>query len=357
MVARRVVLLVACAAALVPKRSPGQIVAAASTREVERVAPLIIPRGAAVLEIGSQLGRTTAALAAAAGGRIVGVDVARKAPRRASERSALFRNASGSDCCDFREVRGASWADIDGALASDERFDCVVVDAQALLGADAPLDTLALCNALRSRQDAPPPRVVVKSATLAGLAGRLFSAAGDDLSRLDRVLAVSGERRRHLDADRVYEPRPVLVAAVGVDEYRSVIDAVVRPGDSALECGCHFGTTTALLKAAVGDGGACLGVDVGPSIVAAAAAKHGAFFKIGDAWAARGLADLAPHGGRWDVVFVDVGGLSSAYATLEALALARSLGAALDPRVVVFKSKCLRALADDLLPSSRVITS
>ena len=118
MVARRVVLLVACAAALDLKlpKSPGQIVAAASTREVERVAPLIIPRGAAVLEIGSQLGRTTAALAAAAGGRIVGVDVARKAPRRASERSALFRNASGSDCCDFREVRGASWAAIDGAL-------------------------------------------------------------------------------------------------------------------------------------------------------------------------------------------------------------------------------------------------
>jgi hypothetical protein len=32
----------------------------------------------------------------------------------------------------------------------------------------------------------------------------------------------------------------------------------------------------------------------------------------------------------------------------------RALGAALDPRIVVIKSKCLRNLAEALVPSSRV---
>ena len=39
---------------------------------------------------------------------------------------------------------------------------------------------------------------------------------------------------------------------------------------------------------------------------------------------------------------------------LDALALARSLGAALEPRAVVLKSKCLRRLAKSLTPSPRL---
>ena len=91
---------------------------------------------------------------------------------------------------------------------------------------------------------------------------------------------------------------------------------------------------------------------MGPSIIEKAKRQHpGVDFKVGDAWAVSGLAALGP----WDVIFVDVGGLSGADGTLDALALARSLGAALEPRAVVLKSKCLRKLAKTLAPASRLV--
>ena len=45
------------------------------------------------------------------------------------------------------------------------------VDAAALLGFDLPLDTLALCEALRRRRQETPPTVLVRSSALATLAG------------------------------------------------------------------------------------------------------------------------------------------------------------------------------------------
>ena len=140
----------------------------------------------------------------------------------------------------------------------------------------------------------------------------------------------------------------MIVGARGVREYRNCIDTVVRPGDRILELGCHFGTTTAMLADA---GSYALGVDVGTSIIASAKEQHPTIdFMVGDAWGVSGLARLGP----WDAVFVDVGGLSGADGTLDALALARSLGAALEPRAIVLKSKCLRQLAKSLAPSTRL---
>ncbi|KAH8054272.1 hypothetical protein JL722_9006 [Aureococcus anophagefferens] len=308
-----------CLLATASALQPPQIIAAASSREMRRIAALVVEDGSRVLELGSQLSSTTAALKAAAGaGRVVAVDVARKTPKTKTERSAQFRGGSDAVAVDdFREVAAAR--DIPAALAPDERFDVVVVDTMALAGMDLALDTLALVRTLRSRQR-PPPLCVVKSAALARLGGRLFSAC--DLSRVDDVLRVAAARRRRLDAGRVYEAEPVVVAAVGVDEYRSVIPTAVRPGDATLELGCHFGTIRTSTSASA-------------------------------TWATAGLAALAPPAG-WDAVFVDVGGLSSVDGTLEALGLVRALGAALDPRIVVIKSKCLRNLAETLVPSSRV---
>jgi SAM-dependent methyltransferase len=159
------------------------------------------------------------------------------------------------------------------------------------------------------------------------------------------------DERPSLDETRIYEAQPVIVGARGVREYRSCIGTVVRSGDRVLELGCHFGTTTAMLAEAVGPGGYAMGVDVGPSIIASAKEQHPTIdFRVGDAWGVGGLARLGP----WDAVFVDVGGLSGADGTLDALALARSLGAALEPRAVVLKSKCLRRLAKSLTPSPRL---
>ena len=317
--------------------APAGIIAAPSARELERVAPQLISDGDSVLCAGLALGSQIDLLKRLAG-HVVAVDVPRKESR---SRRELFESDAADD---FRSLVRAG--DVTAALRPDENFDCVVVDAAALLGFDLPLDTLALCEALRRRQETAPT-VLVRSSALATLAGRL--AAGDDLTRIARVLRMHDERPS-LDETRIYEAQPVIVGARGVREYRACIGTVVRPGDRVLELGCHFGTTTALLADAVGLGYA-LGVDVGPSIIAKAQEEHpGVDFMVGDAWGVGGLAALGP----WDAVFVDVGGLSGADGTLDALALARSLGAALEPRAVVLKSKCLRRLAKSLTPSPRL---
>ena len=324
-----------CSVSLAAALHPAGIVAAPSARELERVAPQLISDGDSVLCAGLALGSQIEMLKRLAG-RVVSVDVPRKESR---SRRELFQSDAADD---VRPLTRAG--DVTAALRPDECFDCVVVDAAALLGFDLPLDTLALCEALRRRQETAPT-VLVRSSALATLAGRL--AAGDDLKRIARILQMHDERPS-LDETRIYEAQPVIVGARGVREYRNCIDTVVRPGDRVLELGCHFGTTTAMLANAASY---ALGVDVGTSIIAKAKEEHpGVDFMVGDAWGVSGLARLGP----WDAVFVDVGGLSGADGTLDALALARSLGAALEPRAIVLKSKCLRQLAKSLAPSTRL---
>ena len=315
--------------------APKEIIAAPSARELERIAPQLIRDGDNVLGAGLALGSQLEMLKRLAN-RVVAVDVPRKESR---SRRELFQSDAADD---VRPLMRAG--DVTAALRLDENFDCVVIDAAALLGFDLPIDTLALCEGLRRRQETPPT-ILVRSSALATLAGRL--AAGDDLKRIARVLRMHDERPS-LDETRIYEAQPVIVGARGVREYRNCIDTVVRPGDRVLELGCHFGTTTAMLANAASY---ALGVDVGTSIIAKAKEEHpGVDFMVGDAWGVSGLARLGP----WDAVFVDVGGLSGADGTLDALALARSLGAALEPRAIVMKSKCLRRLAKSLAPSTRL---
>ena len=203
---------------------PAGIIAAPSARELERVAPQLIKDGASVLCAGLALGSQIEMLKRLAG-NVVAVDVPRKESR---SRQELFRSDE-----DVRPLTRAG--DVVSALRADECFDCVVVDAAALLGFDLPLDTLALCEGLRRRQETPPT-VLVRSSALATLAGRL--AAGDDLKRIAHILQTHDERPV-LDAARIYEAQPVIVGARGVREYRNCIDTVVRPGDRVLELGCR----------------------------------------------------------------------------------------------------------------------
>ena len=201
------------------------IIAAPSAKELERVAPQLIRAGDCVLSAGVAL-ESQAEMLRRLAGRVVSVDV----PRKASQsRQELFR----SDDDDVRPLTRAG--DVVSALRPDECFDCVVVDAAALLGFDLPLDTIALCETLRRRQETPPT-ILVRSSALATLAGRL--AAGDDLKRIARILRMHDERPS-LDETRIYEAQPVIVGARGVREYRNCIDTVVRPGDRVLELGCR----------------------------------------------------------------------------------------------------------------------
>ena len=143
-------------------RSPASIIAAPSARELERVAPQLISADDSVLCAGLALGSQIELLQRLAN-RVVAVDVPRKESR---SRRELFQSDAVND---FRPLTRAG--DVTAALRPDECFDCVVIDAAALLGFDLPLDTLALCEALRRRQETPPT-ILVRSSALATLGRR-----------------------------------------------------------------------------------------------------------------------------------------------------------------------------------------
>ena len=70
-----------------------------------------------------------------------------------------------------------------------------------------------------------------------------------------------------------------------------------------------------------------------------------------DAWMAY---TAEPARGVFDVVFVDVGGLSGSDGLLESLSLLDGLSFALEPRVIVIKSLCMRRLASSLRPFAKL---
>ena len=157
-----------------------------------------------------------------------------------------------------------------------------------------------------------------------------------------------------------------ILATVGVQEYRRTMERAVQPGDAVLEVGCHFGTSTVLLHekamhTEAEGGGYCIGIDVGTSIIEGAKKRHpNVYFQVGDAWKTAELLriqqaylELYPESTSrrrgFDVVYVDVGGLSGGDGILEALILLSSLEQALEPRCLVIKSQCMRRLSSTIL--------
>ena len=176
---------------------------------------------------------------------------------------------------------------------------------------------------------------------------------------------------------------PHIIATVGVQEYRNTIPFTVQPGDAVLEIGCHFGTSTILLhEAALSLGanndsatlptksdGYCIGVDVGSKIIQEAVNRYpNVHFRTGDAWKTAGILRiqrdyLSSSKDRdsitdisqrreigFDVVYIDVGGLSGSDGLLEAISLISSIRFALEPRCMVIKSLCMRRLSSSLVP-------
>jgi hypothetical protein len=107
-------------------------------------------------------------------------------------------------------------------------------------------------------------------------------------------------------------------------------------------------------------GGYCIGVDIGPKIIQNAKSQYPSIlFAVGDAWRSLQLLKLRREadGGSilgYDVVYADIGGLSGAHGSLEALALLDALANALEPRCIVIKSLCMKRLASQLRPFSEV---
>ena len=148
-----------------------------------------------------------------------------------------------------------------------------------------------------------------------------------------------------------------------------MIPFTVQTRDEVLEVGCHVGTSTKKLHDAVSisasdkNKGFCVGIDNGPRIIDLAKKSYGESvpFFVGDAWKTAQLnsfkqnehmQELGYHSNSfgYDVIYVDIGGLSGPDGLLESLSLLNSMGMSLEPRVIVIKSLCMRRLASSLRP-------
>jgi len=350
-----------CAASQQRRRMPpSPWIACSSTSEVLRAYRLHIRPGDRVLEFGAQLRESSEAIVSLArsprqSAKVLQLDIVRKAPRTDSEHTKGCRRSNVS-VGSFVELR--SLQEWPRAVRNHDHFDVISIDLPVITGNDLLVDTLALLQQLVSRQSAPPRAVIIKSNALTTLSWQLHHASrllDGSVSLPESPTPTAHSARTSLATD---PPLPIIVAAVGVAQYRQTIPLLVCPGDSVIELGCHSGTTTALLHATctAQGGGSATGVDNSHAIVNAARERHpGVKFAVADAWHTGKLARLSQQetGTRkraYDAVYVDVGGLSGPDGLLSAVSLLNGLAMALEPRCIVIKSACMRRLASSLRP-------
>lgn len=345
------------------------IIACSSTIEVIRAVSMYIRPNDTIFELGSQLSQISTHLCQTIGphGKAVLVDIQRSDAKsgrtlnravgdfvESQDHSPKFHWASFMQLHHFHEWRSTLYTD--GEPIS---FHAMVLDGAASTGNDLYMTALATVEEFIHQQqsviETPRLRVVlIKSRNLSSLARRLIHS--------QRLLDTTVQLPHNLS--RSHDPH--IIASVGVDEYRRTIPFVVRPGDSCIEVGCHFGRTTlALYNAAVNDTvqtgnigrGFCIGVDIGPKIIDHAKKELPHIpFAVADAWRVMDLIRLKQmHLGNnvhsalgYDVIYADLGGLSGPDGLLESLALIDALACGLEPRTIVIKSLCLNRLASRL---------
>lgn len=316
-----------------------------------------------VLEVGCQLGSTTALLASKAA-CVVGVDINKdmdgKGRVHTSVADAGLPDNIMFDIADPHDLLRIQ--KICNTHVENSPVTVLLVDAYDVIGNDLPLELLALCRQL-SRVLAPSLHtILVRSKSLGQLQSQLSTA------------------RNIIGSEDLRPPRngkPHIVAAFGVYEYRLAAEQLLQPGWRVLEIGCHFGTSTDLLHAATSKtGGSCVGVDISPDIIKSAKRKFPEVaFDVCDAWDILGLQRVVRrHLGRShaaredqivddepvpdgpDMILLDVGGLSGAHGELDTLALVRMLTSTFSPtlQAIVVKSHNLRTLATQLRSGWRI---
>jgi len=248
-------------------------------------------------------------------------------------------------------------SDEDKSKRYPQHFDVLVMDVATMTGNDLLLKTISIIQTFldHHKQIGYEPRcIIVKSGAMTNLSRRLYHA--------QRVM----DGTSSISEEIVRSHEPLLFASVGVNEYRQMIPYSVRKGDEVVEVGCHVGTSTTKIHDAAysEEGGYCIGIDNGSKIIALAKKSHGERipFFVGDAWrtgeinrckdanVVKNLGLNSSGSNGYDVVFVDIGGLSGPDGLLESISLLQSIGMALEPRAIVIKSLCMRRLASSLRP-------
>jgi len=401
---------------------PKRIITCATTDELREAVETYIESHHVVAEIGSQL-REVSSVICTQSQRAVLVDIQRKVPhtrtnQQDSRRTNTMRGGSGgggtsgttadspshaepssllslfpSNKVSFHEMEQLSdWSwtifpnpsiipppSSDGDGTSNGRcptnapFDVLVLDVNAMVGNDLEWTSLQIIQQFHALNRCHPELIVlVKSSGLNQWANRIHPATYWRHHQ-DDLWAISGTNSGGSSSN---PPPCMVIATVGVEEYRSTIDDTVRPTDFVLEVGCHYGTTTSILHTKAAH---CMGVDVGRKIIEHAKNRFpGIDFRVGDAWKTgellRFLQDYDYNSGKgeelsslavtttasttpitimrktgFDVIYVDVGGLSGNDGLLEAIQLISSLRYTLEPRCIVIKSKCMQRLSTRLM--------
>jgi hypothetical protein len=351
-----------------------RIVACSSTKELAQAVSKYVQSHHRVAELGSQLREVSTAICeSATNGQVVLVDVQRKIPKAVvgsqarTDAMRLDTNVTDfyPDIAEFIEIpqlnawpqaffdRPQTPNNSNDDDSTNDGYDVLVLDVNAIVGNDLEWTSLALIQQFESINNNKNLLVLVKSVGLTQFASRLIHAV----------------RWKGTAAHRSAIPPPHIVASVGVREYRNTIPYTVTSRDDVvLEVGCHFGTSTAILKNYTDH---VLGVDVGSKIIKQAQVKYPDIpFRVGDAWKTAQLLRLqrecmflddddsgsittsSTTASRigFDVVYVDVGGLSGADGLLEAINLISSIRHALEPRTIVIKSLCMQRLSSKLIP-------
>ena len=352
------------------QKNNSQWIACSSTTEVTRAIEMYAQNGDVVAELGSQLRESSKAICEAIGpsGKAILVDVERKFPNeKKGEKRTLAMRREGdesefyTDRATFVQIQSFEfWRDALFFRNGRQQYNVLIVDISTVAGNDLELTCISLVREFLALNhgsgvaDNPCRAVILKSGSLHNLARRLHHA--------QRI--VSG--KDSIDCSR---HSTSVIGAVGVKQYRETIPFVVRMGDVCVEVGCHLGTTTTKInEAAMGkERGYCFGVDVGSHIIKSARKKYpNLTFEVGDGFKTGALARLKKTipavedescdgvDRIFDIVYVDIGGLSGSEGLLEAVSLLSSIGNSLNPRCIVIKSLCIRRLASCLVAFSDV---
>lgn len=141
--------------------------------------------------------------------------------------------------------------------------------------------------------------------------------------------------------ERQYKSRTRIVATRGVREYRATIPTVVGSRDVLLETGCEWGTTTTLLAQHARQ---VVGTDISPDCIDRARKLRPELdLRVLDAYDVRAALDF---GLPFNVIYIDLSGLSGYRGLLDLIALVNVYATVLRPDTIVVKSGALKHFSE-----------
>ena len=145
--------------------------------------------------------------------------------------------------------------------------------------------------------------------------------------------------------EKQFKLKTTFIGTRGVKEYRETIATWVEPGDTILELGCEWGTTTAKLAPHCAS---VIGTDVSPECIERARREHPELrFEVLDAFDVKAALALGDH---FDKIYIDVSGMSGYRSLLDVIALLTMYATVFRPKAIIVKSGALKQFASNCIP-------